>query len=640
MVAAVVWASRFESLPPAEFSFQNGTDPKTLDPHRATGQPENRILRNLFTGLLQLLPEGPPDPATGVQRLTPQPGVAESVEVGDDRLTYTFRLRPDAVWTDGRRITAEDFVWSWRRMLHPETACEYNFLLFAVPGAEKYAGGIVDVGDRVEVELWDRPGETNDGEANYQNFPRGTMVYGTLREVRSVDPPRVPDGMKKLAAERLIAAAEARTVFVVETVDVDDDGRPLWDRPATTRSFTRDPSSPLADEATERTHAVLVAFGADGDDAAVRAVDDRTLVVRLDRPVPYFDYLMAYNPLCPVPRHVVERYGKPMWTKPEHIVSNGPYRLGLRRLRDRVRLVKNDRWFDADNVSLRSIDALSVESQNTALNMYETGEIDWVTDPPVTLMEELVKRDDFIGEPILGVYYYELNTKRPPLDDPRVRRALALAINRRQITEEVTKAGQPPAGSIVPPGIAGYEPPEGLTESAESARALLAEAGYPGGRGFPKFTVLYNTSEAHRSIAEVIQQQWKNTLNIQIELQNMEWGSFLDKRQQRQYDISRAAWIADYPDPNTFLDLWLADSPQNNTNWSDERFETLMASAEQEANPDRRMRLLAEAEAVFVREVPAIPIYFYVGINLVKPRVKGLAPTPRDLHPLQLLSVD
>jgi len=633
---AVVWAARFDAMPPAEFRFQNGTDPKTLDPHRATGQPESRLLFNLFSGLLQLLPEGPPDPETGVQPMTPHPALATSYDVSPDNKTYTFHLRDDAVWSDGVPIAAEDFIWSWTRMLHPETACEYNFQLFSVPYAEEYANSVVEAGDRVEVELWDRPGEGAGSEPNYQNFPRGTLRYGTLTEITKPPEPVIPEDANKLARAKIMADWQSQWVYAVDVAAVRD-GEPVWDEVTGTQSFCRDPASPVATPETVQTHGVLVAFNKLG---GIEAPDPYTFIVHLEDPLPYFPYLATYYPLFPVPRHVIEEHGKPMWTRPENIVSNGPYKVGLRKLRDRVRLVKNETWYDADMVQIESIDAMSIEGQNTALNMYTTGQLDWVTDPPGSLIEELKKRDDCIIAPQLSLYYYELNTARPPLDDVRVRRALAMAIDRDQIVREVTRAGQTPAYRVVPPGIQGYQPPPGMEGSLEEARALLTEAGFPGGRGIPKFTILYNTSEGHRAIAEVIQQQWQNNLNVKVDLQNMEWGSFLDKRQQKRFDISRAGWIADYPDPNTFLDLWLTDGPQNNTNWSNPDFDRLLAEAASESDPEERMQLLAQAEAIWVDEVPAIPIYFYVGLNMVKPHVKGFFPTPQDIHPFHLLRLE
>ena len=643
--AAVIWATRFDSMPPADFSLQNGTDPKTLDPHRATGQPESRILFNTFSGLLQMLPDGEPDPETGLQPMSAQPAVAKTFEVADDKLTYTFHLRDDAVWSDGTPVTSHDFVWSWTRMLHPGTACEYNFQLFSVPNAQAYSTGVVEVGDKVEVELWDRPfpdgrTEAEVGEDNIQNFPRGTMLYGTLTDIRKPPEPKFADDVSEDKKSGVLGDWQSSWVYVVDISSVDDQGEVDWDNVIDTQEFCAEPDSKFAskfiDESTQKIHNVLVAFDKLG---ALETPDDHTLIVHLKDPLPYFPSLTAYYPLFPVPQHCIEEHGMPMWTKPENLVSNGAYQIELRRLRDRVRLRKSPTWFDADSVKVETIDALSTEGQNTALNMYETGQMDWVTDPPVALMETLRERDDFRSAPMLSLYFYRINTNRKPLDDPRIRRAIAMAINRKQIVEQVTKAGQVPAFSLVPPGIAGYESPPGLEPDIDRAKELLAEAGYPNGRGIPKISILYNTSEAHRAIAEVIQQQLQNSLNIKLELQNMEWGSFLDKTNQIDYDIARAGWIADYADPNTFLDLWVTGGPQNSTGWSNPTFDGLIQQAAAEVDASKRMAMLAEAEAIWIEEMPVIPLYFYVSVNLVKPRVEGFFPSPQDIHPFQLLRI-
>ena len=642
MGIAVVWATRFDSIPPADFSLQNGTDPKTLDPHRATGSPESRILFGIFSGLLQLLPEGEPDPVDGLQPMSPQPAIAKSYDVSADKRTYTFHLREDAVWSDGVPITSADFVWSWTRMLHPATACEYNFQLFSLPFAEAFSSGVVEVGDRCEIELFDRPSpdgktEADTGVTVNQNFPRGTMLYGTLREIRKTPEPQLAKNVPDDERAKTIGMWQEDWVYEVDIANISETGEVDWAGPTTRQSFTVNPESPLAQTDTQRAHHVLVAFSKLG---GMEAPDEHTFIVHLTDPLPYFPSLTAFYPLFPVPRHVVEKHGMPMWTKPENIVSSGAYTVEMRRLRDRVRLKKNPKWFSANQTSIETIDCLSTEGQNTALNMYETGQIDWVTDPPSALMEVLKGRSDFYVAPKLAVYFYRLNTTRKPLDDPRVRRALAMAINRQQIVDQVTKSGQVPAFTIVPPGIAGYEPPPGFTPDLAEAKRLLAEAGYPGGRGMPRVSILYNTSEGHRAIAEVVQQQLQNNLNVKVELENMEWGSFLDKTNQLDYDIARAGWIADYADPNTFLDMWVTGGPQNSTGWSSTEFDQLLKAAAAESDAETRMQLLADAEAIWIAEMPAIPFYFYVGINLVKPRVKGFFPSPQDLHPMHLLSIE
>ena len=220
----IVWAARFEPFPPAEFSYQSGTDPKTLDPHRATGVPESKIIFNVFAGLLQALPDGEPDPETGVQPMSAQPSIAKSYSVSEDGKTYTFQLRDDAVWSDGVPITSQDFRWTWTRMLHPETLCQYAFQLYPLPHAKAYNLGIVHVGDRVEVEQWDRPDDREDGDADIQNFPRGTMVYGNLAEIRKPPEPSYRATMSDEDREKAKATWKEDWVYVVDVCRVDEDG--------------------------------------------------------------------------------------------------------------------------------------------------------------------------------------------------------------------------------------------------------------------------------------------------------------------------------------------------------------------------------------------------------------------------------
>ncbi|TWU08248.1 peptide ABC transporter substrate-binding protein [Stieleria varia] len=633
-VVAVIWAARMDAIAPADFSLQNGTDPKTLDPHRASGQPESRIIFEIFEGLLRMLPEGEINPETNIQPLTPQPAIAKSYDISEDGKTYTFHLRDDVRWTDGTPVTAHDFAWSWQRMLHPATACEYGYLINEVQYAQQYHKAIVEIGDQVEVELWDRPEETPTSEANVQHFPRGTMLYGTLREIIKPAEPTLPKDATDEQREEAKLDWQEQWVYVVDVANESADGSVDWDGPTQSRKFCVDVAAASSDESIERTHAVMVAFGKIG---GAQAVDDLTFVVRLNNAVPYFLNLVAYYPLFPVNRRCIETHGAPLWTRPENIVTNGPFRLKFRRLRDRVRVERNSDHHAADSIALETVDFISLESQNTALNMYETGQLQWIYDPPTAVIEELMKRPDYIGGPKLSVYFYKMNHAKPPLNDVRVRRALSMAVDRTQIVKQVTKAGQQPAFSVVPPGMAGYESAKGLGEDVEKARELLAEAGFPGGRGFPKITLLYNTSETHRPIAEVIQQQWQNNLNVKIELKNMEWGSFTETVQQEEYTIARYGWVGDYPDPNTFLDLWTSDSPQSNLNWDNAEYDSLIRQAGVEQNPKARLKILQRAEQILIDDAALIPIYFYTANHLLKPNVRGFGATLQELHPLQAI---
>ena len=631
-IAAVIWAARLDYVEPAHFALQNGTDPKTIDPHRATGQPESRIIFEIFEGLLRMLPEGKPDAETGLQPLTPQPGMAEFYDISDEGRTYTFHLRDGIKWSDGTPVTAHDFAWSWQRMLHPATACEYGYLINEVVLASEYHNSVVKLGDRVEVELWDRPGETVD-EANIQHFPRGTMKYGTLREIIKPPQPKPDDSASQDQRDDAEADWQESWIYVVDVVEPSSDGTLDWQQPGVATKFSVSKASAQSAD-VQRTHGVLVDFKHFG---GAQVIDDKTFVVKLNNSVPYFLNLVAYYPLFPVNRKCVETHGAPLWTRAENIVTNGPFTLEFRRLRDRVRVRKNADYWAVHRIGMETIDFISLESQNTAMNMYETGQLQWVYDLPTSVLDELKGRPDFHSAPKLSIYFYKLNNDVPPLDDVRVRQAISMAIDRRQIVEEVTKAGQQPAYSIVPPGIAGYQGAEGLKEDVERAKQLLAEAGFPGGRGFPKMSLMYDTSETHRPIAEVIQQQLQNNLNIKLELKNMEWGSFVETVQQEKYEMARYGWVGDYPDPNTFLDLWVTDNPQSNTNWSNAEYDSLVAAASKELDAAKRMELLRQAETIISTELPIIPLYFYTSAEMCKLNVENFAPSAQDLHPLSIL---
>lgn len=404
----------------------------------------------------------------------------------------------------------------------------------------------------------------------------------------------------------------------------------------------------LFDPATGAPYAGLLAGVRD-----FRAEDAHTFVVRLDAPIPYFLELTSLFPTFPVPRRAVEAHGR-RWFLPENLVCNGPFRLESWRVGDRIRLVPNPHYWGREIVSLGSIDALPVESPVTALNLYLTAAVDWLpSEVPPELVDVLRERDDFYSGPGMIVYFYRLNVRRPPLDDPRVRRALALAIDRREITDEVLRLGQLPATTLVPPGMPGYEGPESeLGFDPPRARELLAEAGFPGGEGLRELGILYNTSEQHKKVAEVVADQLRRHLGVRVHAYNQEWQSYLASVEAGDYDIARAGWIGDYLDPNTFLDLWVTDGGNNQTGWSDPGYDALIEAARNEADPSRRMALLRRAEGLLVnRGLPVVPVYFYVVSGLVKPHVKGFytelelpdggrAPNLQDLHPLREVRVE
>jgi oligopeptide transport system substrate-binding protein len=253
------------------------------------------------------------------------------------------------------------------------------------------------------------------------------------------------------------------------------------------------------------------------------------------------------------------------------------------------------------------------------------------------------ERPDFQPSPYITTYFYRLNITRPPLDNVLVRRALNLATNKRDIVERVTMAGEQPARSMVPPVVgerAGYVSPQCDDFDPEKARELLSEAGYPGGRGMPPITIQFNTNDTHKAVAELIQYQWKTNLGIDVELRGMEWNAYQEAQVTLQYGVSRAGWVGDYPDPNTFLNLWISGGGNNQTGWGNAQYDELIEKAKNEPDEKQRLRYFYEAERILLGEMPVIPVYFYVSTSMAKPYLRGYHKNARDVHPLKDLWID
>jgi oligopeptide transport system substrate-binding protein len=363
----------------------------------------------------------------------------------------------------------------------------------------------------------------------------------------------------------------------------------------------------------------------------LRAPDPHTLVVELDRPVPWFAELAATPPLCPVPRHVVEARGD-AWTRPAHIVSNGPFVLAQRRLNERMVLQRNARYWNVDAIALESAEALTGDFANANFNRYASGLLDWVDSGgvPPSLVDRLRERDDWHAAPFLATYFLRCNVQRPPLDDARVRQALQRSIDAQAIVEHVTRSGEVAAHSLVPPQVPGYEEIRAPGFDPSAARELLAEAGYPDGRGFPPVTLLISTSQWHRQIAEVLQQQWRATLGIEVRIQNQEWKVFTATVSEGDYELARGSWIADFADAGNFLEIWQSGSPNNRTGLSSGLVDSLIRASQDETDPVRRARILREIEReVVVEQAVILPVYYYAVTNLFDgDRWDGLEPDP------------
>jgi oligopeptide transport system substrate-binding protein len=493
----------------------NGAEPKDLDPHIVTGVPEHHILQNLFEPLVSK------DPKT----LQPVPGVAESWTLDKSGKVYTFKLRKNAVWSNGDPVTAEDFVYSWQRLLKPETASEYAYQAYYLVNGEEYNKGTV-----------------------------------------------------------------------------------------------KDPNQ-----------------------VGVKAIDKNTLQVTLKNPTPFFLGLLYHHSLYPVHKGTVEKH-KAQWTRKENIVTNGAFVLDAWQINKVVTLKKNEKYWDAAKVTLTQANFLPVEKQDTEEKMFRSGELHTTNEVPLEKITFWKNKKDGVYQesPYLGIYHYWINTTRKPFDDKRVRKALNLALDREKIVNLVTRGGQLPATAFTPPGTGGYTPtprlPKG-SERLEEAKKLLAEAGFPGGKGLPAIDLLYNTSDSHKKIAEAIQQMWKTSLGIDITLYNQEWKVYLDSQQQKNFSLSRAGWIADYNDPNTFLDMFLTGGGNNHSGWSNKTYDKLIADAAKETNAKKRLEIFRKAEDILLEDLPCIPIYVYTRVYLKSPLVEGWHNNVEDIHPLKYVSL-
>ncbi|MGD1817608.1 MAG: peptide ABC transporter substrate-binding protein [Pleomorphochaeta sp.] len=378
-------------------------------------------------------------------------------------------------------------------------------------------------------------------------------------------------------------------------------------------------------------------------DVGIRALDDYTFQMDLIGPLPYAIGALEHYSFAVVPKHAIEKYGD-QWTQPENFVGNGPFVLKERIPQSKIVCVPNPNYWDADTVKIDTLEYLASDDDNTNYNMYLDGQIDWLTNVPTDKLSSASMRDDYKASPQLATYYYVFQTQKAPLDNVNLRKAISYAIDREALVEGVTKAGQIPAWGIVPP-MAGYEAlefPEEITidgttydNREDAARAYLAKAGYPNGIGCPTLEILYNTSEGHKQIAEFIQQELKNKLNVNVELVNKEWGTYLTDRNAGNFEISRAGWVGDYQDPNTFLDMFLPGSAMNGGKYANEDYALFVKEAATISDPVERLGVLRTAEDIMVNEDAAImPLYYYVTLNMIDTSVwGGWYTNTMDYHP-------
>lgn len=493
----------------------NDGKPQSMDPHYISTVQTSRISDDMFEGLLTYGPDG-----------SPVAGAAESWDISEDGLTYTFHLR-DTTWSDGTPVTAQDFTYAYQRLLAPEFGGEYASLLYIIDGAEAF----------------------NTGKAG-------------------------PEALQ------------------------------------------------------------------------AKAIDDKTLEIKLAHPAPYFLAQLTHQTAFPVPRHVVEKHGED-WTKPENIVVNGAYKLVEWVPNVHVKLVKNESFHAADSVAIDEVIYYALEDRTAMQKRFRTGELDVARDIASEQIDWLRENmaDSLRIVPYQGSYYYVFRTDKKPFDDVRVRRALSMAINRDAINNKVLRTGEVSAYSFVPPGTANYNAPVNADfadmdygSAVAEAKKLLGEAGF--GEDNPlKLTLRYNTSENHKRIAIAVQAMWKQ-LGVQAELFNTDGKIHYSDLKQGDFEIARAGWIADYNDAQNFLYLLETKTgPLNYSQYNHPDFDALMDKAAVTTDLQKRAELMAEAEKLAMRDQPLIPIYYYVSKQLVSPKVQGWVDNAPDRHLTRWLDI-
>ena len=499
--------------------FGNGDEPQELDPDVTTGIPEYQIQLSLFEGLVSLNPK----------TLAVVPAVAESWDISADHKTYIFHLRKNARWSNGDRLTAHDFVYSWKRGLTPAMGNLYVYMLYYLKNGEAYAKGKI-------------------------------------------------------------------------------------------KDFSQ---------------------------VGVKALDDYTLQVELEEPTPYFLQVLTHHSYFPVHQATLEKFGAfaergTRWTRPGNFVGNGPFKLKEWKMNRVLIVEKSPTYWDAPQVKLKEIHFFPISNQSTEERMFRAGQLHITEDIPTEKIAEYKRKDPGVVHitPWVGTYFYRFNTTIKPLNDVRVRRALALSINREEIVKRVTKGGEIPAYTFTPPGINGYYPKARLEYNIDKARQLLAAAGYPGGKGFPRLELIYNTSEKHRQVAIAIQEMWKKALNIHITLANLDWKVFLDRESHLDYQLDRGGWIADYLDPTNFLDLFVTGGGNNRTGWSNPQYDRYIHEAALTADRDQRYAIFQKAEKLLMQQVPVMPIYTYTRRRLIRKSVKGWYDNILDRHPYKYIYLD
>ncbi|MBZ9692155.1 peptide ABC transporter substrate-binding protein [Clostridium botulinum] len=496
-------------------TYNLNADPKTLDPALSEAVDSATIIVNAFEGLYKL-----------DENNKAIPGIAEKCDVSEDGTVYTFHIRDGVKWSNGEPVTANDFEYSWKRVLNPATASGYAFQMSYIKGADAYNQG------------------------------KGSV-----------------------------------------------------------------------------------------EDVGIKAIDDKTLEVTLAAPCSYFLELTAFTCYLPVNKGTVEA-NKDTWAlNAETYVSNGPFKITKYGMKDEIVLEKNENYYDVNNIKLDKLNVKLVTEDTSAWASFKTGDFDMVDIVPTSEIEGALADGTGKNFPLLGTGFYVINVSdsvnaidpnaTKVLQDKRIRKALNLAIDRPSIVKNILKGGQTPATGFVAQGIKDpsgadfadkeYFKAEG---NIEEAKKLLAEAGYPNGEGFPNLVALINPTNPNGDVAQAMQDMWKNNLGINVELQSQEWKVFQTTRTAKQYEVAFHAWVGDYIDPMTFLDMWESTSGQNCAGYNNPEYDKLIRAAKVEQDQTKRFEMLHQAEDILMEDMPIIPLNYQVKTKGIKDYVKGVNVSP------------
>lgn len=381
---------------------------------------------------------------------------------------------------------------------------------------------------------------------------------------------------------------------------------------------------------------------ADMSTLGLEAPDERTLVMHLQYKTPLLLDYLSYHLFYPAKRTLVEADPRGWTLANTPLPSNGPFYLTEWRHNSELTVKRNPYYWDADNVKLEGVRMVMIGDSNTALAAFTAGKVDFINQLPPLMTAKLIAEGKATVAPTLGTSFTVFNTAKPPFDNPLVRRAFTLAVDRQALVNKVTQGGQLPAGAFLPPGLPsskGAEPDfrtEDGTEylptraAPDEARELMAQAGYPGGKGFPRVTYLYNTNPTNKALAEALQAMWKSVLGVDVTLEQQEWKVFIDSRLQKKFDLARHAYLSDFFDPASLLELWVSDNSENVASYHNADYDTLMKNSLSETDRAKRFTDLHRAEALLLKDLPVLPLYYYATPVMCNPKLKGVVQSPRN----------